>query len=167
MATNDARYTTVVATRDWHAPLPDTNAGHFAVGADPDYATTWPVHCVAGSPGAEYHPDLRLPDRTVHVRKGQGRQDYSGFDGDVGGMPGATLADVLTAAGVTEVDIVGLATDHCVAATATDARAAGCARERPARPHGRRGAADHPAGGRAAVAAGRGPDDERRTRLSA
>ena len=87
LATNDARYTTVVATRDWHAPLPDTNAGHFAVGAEPDYETTWPVHCVAGSPGAEYHPDLQLPDRTVHVRKGQGRQDYSGFEGEVVGCP--------------------------------------------------------------------------------
>lgn len=119
------RYATVVATRDWHAPLPDTNDGHFAVGAEPDYVTTWPVHCVAGTPGAQYHPDLRLPPATVHVRKGQGRQDYSGFEGEVVGADGTPLADVLTAAGVTDVDVVGLATDHCVAATATDARAAG------------------------------------------
>ena len=119
------RYAVVVATRDWHAPLPDTNDGHFAVGAEPDYVSTWPVHCVAGTPGAEYHPDLLLPASTVHVRKGQGRQDYSGFEGQVVGGDGAPLADVLTAAGVTDVDVVGLATDHCVAATASDARAAG------------------------------------------
>jgi nicotinamidase/pyrazinamidase len=63
----------------------------------------------------------------VHVRKGQGRQDYSGFEGEVVGLAGASLADVLTAAGVTDVDVVGLATDHCVAATASDARSAGFA----------------------------------------
>ena len=73
----------VVATRDWHAPLPDTNDGHFAVGAEPDYVTTWPVHCVAGTRGAEYHPDLLLPAGTRAVRKGEGRQDYSGFEGEV------------------------------------------------------------------------------------
>ena len=49
-------YDVVVATRDWHAPLPDTNDGHFAADGNPDYVTTWPVHCVAGTPGAEYHP---------------------------------------------------------------------------------------------------------------
>lgn len=119
------RYAVVVATRDWHAPLPDTNDGHFAVGAEPDYVSTWPVHCVAGTPGARYHPDLHLPERTVHVRKGQGRQDYSGFEGEVVGGDGTPLAGVLAAAGVTDVDVVGLATDHCVAATASDARAAG------------------------------------------
>jgi nicotinamidase/pyrazinamidase len=119
------RYATIVATRDWHAPLPDTNDGHFATGAEPDYVTTWPVHCVAGTVGAEYHPDLQLPQGTVHVRKGQSRQDYSGFAGEVVGADGASLTEVLTAAGVTEVDVVGLATDHCVTATALDARADG------------------------------------------
>ena len=65
------RYDTVVATRDWHAPLHDTNDGHFAApGDEPDYVTTWPVHCVAGTPGADYHPALELPERTVHVVKG-------------------------------------------------------------------------------------------------
>src|SRR5690606_5715733 len=109
-------------------PLPDTNDGHFAVGADPDFVTTWPVHCVGGTPGAEYHPDLVLPERTVHVRKGQGRQDYSGFTGEIVGddaAPGTTLAAYLQGRGVTAVDVVGIATDHCDAATALDARAAG------------------------------------------
>ncbi|WP_421734744.1 isochorismatase family protein [Cellulomonas sp.] len=119
------RYAAVVATRDWHAPLPDTNDGHFATDAEPDYVTTWPVHCVAGTPGAEYHPEMLLPPDTVHVRKGQSRQDYSGFAGEVVGGDGARLTEVLSAAGVTEVDVVGLATDHCVTATALDARADG------------------------------------------
>ena len=64
-------YDVVVATADWHEPLPDTNAGHFAAGADPDYVTTWPVHCVRDTAGAAYHPALHLPEGTVHVRKGQ------------------------------------------------------------------------------------------------
>lgn len=129
-AAGDA-YDAVVATADWHEPLPDSNAGHFAVGADPDYVTTWPEHCVRDTPGAAYHPALRLPARTVHVRKGQGRQDYSGFEGTV--LPAEALADTapaglsdtLRARGVDGVDVVGLATDHCVTATALDAAEAG------------------------------------------
>lgn len=118
-------YDVVVATADWHEPLPDTNDGHFA--ADPDYVTTWPAHCVRDTAGAAYHPALRLPAGTVHVRKGQGRQDYSGFAGVVqGGDAGAAgLAQTLRSAGAVGVDVVGLATDHCVTATALDARDAG------------------------------------------
>jgi nicotinamidase/pyrazinamidase len=121
-------YDVVVATADWHEPLPDSNAGHFAVGADPDYVTTWPEHCVRDTVGAAYHPALRLPDGTVHVRKGQGRQDYSGFAGAVQPAHESAaegLADALRAAGAEGVDVVGLATDHCVTATALDARDAG------------------------------------------
>ena len=119
------RYDVVVATRDWHAPLPDTNDGHFAVDGDPDYVTTWPVHCVAGTVGAEYHPLLTLPASTVHVVKGESRQDYSGFSGRIVDSGGTDLATELSAAGVTRVDVVGLATDHCVRATAMDASHAG------------------------------------------
>lgn len=130
-------YDVVVATADWHEPLPDSNAGHFAVGADPDYVTTWPEHCVRDTAGAAYHPALRLPEGTVHVRKGQGRQDYSGFagtvrphepDAEAGARADAApagLAEVLRQAGAEGVDVVGLATDHCVTATALDARDAG------------------------------------------
>lgn len=120
-----AEYDTVVATRDWHAPLPDTNDGHFAAdGEAPDYVTTWPVHCVAGTPGAEYHPNLVLPERTVHVVKGESRQDYSGFQGRVVDAPVGLgrLADLLLARNVAHVDVVGIATDFCVASTAIDAR---------------------------------------------
>ncbi|UZN04708.1 isochorismatase family protein [Cellulomonas sp. S1-8] len=119
-------YDTVVATRDWHAPLPDTNDGHFAADGDPDYVTTWPVHCVAGTSGAEYHPNLVLPDRTVHVVKGESRQDYSGFQGRVLDAPDRRqLAQLLLERNIACVDVVGLATDFCVAATAKDARRGG------------------------------------------
>ncbi|HYQ74171.1 isochorismatase family protein [Cellulomonas sp.] len=144
-------YDVVVATADWHEPLPHDNAGHFAVGADPDYVATWPEHCVRDTAGAAYHPALRLPADAVHVRKGQGRQDYSGFEGvltpgagspaggaatgsatesaaEAGALADAApagLADALRARAVDGVDVVGLATDHCVTATALDALAAG------------------------------------------
>lgn len=117
-------YGLVAATADWHEPLPDSNDGHFAVGADPDYLTTWPEHCVRDTEGAQFHPDLRLPASAVLVRKGQGRQDYSGFAGTLVGRSG-DLAGALREAGVEAVDVVGLATDHCVTATALDARDAG------------------------------------------
>jgi nicotinamidase/pyrazinamidase len=121
-----ADYALVAATADWHEPLPDSNDGHFAVDGAPDYVTTWPEHCVRDSAGASFHPDLRLPSGAVLVHKGQGRQDYSGFAGQLVGRPG-DLAAALRAAEVTEVDVVGLATDHCVTATALDARGAGFA----------------------------------------
>ena len=130
-------YDVVVATADWHEPLPDTNAGHFAAGADPDYVTTWPVHCVRDTAGAAYHPALHLPEGTVHVRKGQGRQDYSGFAGVVqphdpsarsGAGTGAAAsgqAAALRASGVEGGDVVGHAPPHSGTATALDARDAG------------------------------------------
>lgn len=120
------RYPVLVTSQDWHNPLPDTNDGHFATG-EPDYVTTWPVHCVAGTDGAALHPDLRIEHPNVlAVHKGQGRQDYSAFDGDVAGHEGS-LAEVLAGLGVDSVDVVGIATDHCVRATALAARDAGLA----------------------------------------
>jgi nicotinamidase/pyrazinamidase len=128
VAEHPGAYELVVATRDWHAPLPDTNAGHFAADGDPDYVHTWPVHCVAHTAGAEYHPDLRLPaDRLVEVVKGESRQDYSGFEGRIlgAGPDDADLATTLRRHAVDRVDVVGLATDYCVRATALDALHAG------------------------------------------
>lgn len=131
LAAHPDAYDLVVATRDWHAPLPDTNDGHFAADGNPDYVHTWPVHCVAGTPGAEYHPDLHIPaDRLVEVLKGESRQDYSGFQGRSLGAAaeraGTTdLAETLRSRGVDRVDVAGLATDYCVRATALDARDAG------------------------------------------
>lgn len=116
------RYAQVVATMDWHPPPggPEPFA-HFS--DDPDYVTTWPPHCVAGTAGAELHPNLRLPDGAVIVRKGQDAAAYSGFDGHDDRH--RSLAEVLRLCGVDAVDIVGLATDYCVKATAMDATANG------------------------------------------
>ena len=118
-------YDLVLASRDWHDADND-NGGHFAaIGDSPNFVTTWPVHCVADTPGAAYHPELSLPSDTVHVKKGQGVPAYSMFEGHTD--DGRTVGEVLQDAGVTEVDVVGIATDHCVRASALDARQSGCA----------------------------------------
>lgn len=111
-------YDAVFASRDWHSADND-NGGHFATDSDPDFTTTWPVHCVAGTPGAEYHPALSTDAVTFHVRKGQGVPAYSIFEGTT--ESGEKLGELLIAHGVTDVDVVGLATDYCVRASALDA----------------------------------------------
>ncbi|WBU36855.1 isochorismatase family protein [Homoserinibacter sp. YIM 151385] len=116
------RYELVVASRDWHDGGND-NGGHFAVDAAPDFVDTWPVHCVAGTPGAEYHPALDTSRVDVHVRKGQGAPAYSIFEGTTDA--GRTLLEELEDRRIDEVDVVGIATDHCVRASALDALAAG------------------------------------------
>jgi len=115
------RYAHVFASRDWHDGTND-NGGHFATGA-PDFVDTWPRHCVAGTPGAEYHPDLDASRIDIHVRKGQGKPAYSIFEGTTDAA--ATVPATLTALGVTDVDVVGIATDYCVRASALDALEAG------------------------------------------
>jgi len=123
IASHASEYAVIVASRDWHDADND-NGGHFASqGEAPNFVTTWPVHCVAGSGGAEYHPNLTLPDHTLHVKKGQGVPSYSMFEGQ--SDDGRTVEEILHSAGVTEVDVVGIATDHCVRASALDARGAG------------------------------------------
>ena len=111
-------YAVVVASRDWHDPDND-NGGHFATDAAPDFVTTWPQHCMAGTPGAEYHPALDASQVDVHIRKGQGVPAYSIFEGT--DDAGASITEVLTRHGVTDVDVVGIATDYCVRASALDA----------------------------------------------
>ena len=115
-------YDVVFASRDWHHGDHD-NGGHFATDAEPDFETTWPRHCVAGEPGAEYHPALDTTLVDVHVRKGQGTPDYSMFEGTT--EAGATLTEALDELDVTDVDVVGIATDYCVRASALDAIADG------------------------------------------
>ncbi|HEY0259879.1 MAG TPA: isochorismatase family protein [Lacisediminihabitans sp.] len=112
------RYDEVFASRDWHDGDND-NGGHFATTGAPDYVSTWPVHCVAGTPGAEFHPDLEIADVTVEVHKGQGRPAYSIFEGTT--EDGETVAEKLDELGVDEIDVVGLATDYCVLSSALDA----------------------------------------------
>jgi len=112
-----AEYAHVVATRDYHV---DPGA-HFS--SDPDYVDSWPPHCVAGTSGASFHPELDITRIEAVFSKGAYAAAYSGFEGaDSRGTP---LADWLHGHGVTEVDIAGIATDHCVRATAGDAARAG------------------------------------------
>lgn len=110
-------YDHVVATKDFHI---DPGA-HFS--ADPDYRTSWPPHCVADTAGAEFHPDLATGAIEAVFCKGAYTAAYSGFEGsDDAGTP---LEEWLRRRGVTALDVVGIATDHCVRATAQDAVRAG------------------------------------------
>jgi nicotinamidase/pyrazinamidase len=112
-----AGYDHIVATQDFHVdPGP-----HFA--AEPDFVDSWPVHCVAGSHGAQFHPELDTSRVEAMFRKGAHAAAYSGFEGTR--QDGESLPEWLAERGITELDIAGLATDHCVRATATDAARAG------------------------------------------
>jgi nicotinamidase/pyrazinamidase len=112
-----ARYDLVVATQDFHVD-PGT---HFS--AHPDYANSWPAHCVAGTVGAEFRPELDTSRVEETFRKGAHAAAYSGFEGSA--ASGDSLRDWLVARQVTDVDVAGIATDYCVRATAADAAAAG------------------------------------------
>lgn len=113
----DHGYDHVVATRDFHIDPGD----HFS--ATPDYQTSWPRHCVAGTPGAAFHPGLDASSVEAVFDKGHYSAAYSGFEGVDGS--GATLAEWLARRSAETVDVVGIATDYCVAATAADAVRAG------------------------------------------
>jgi nicotinamidase/pyrazinamidase len=110
-------YDHIVATQDHHVDP----GSHFS--DHPDFAGSWPPHCIAGTPGAQFHPALDTTPVEAVFRKGAHLAAYSGFEGaDADGVP---LAAWLRDRGVTSVDITGIATDHCVRATATDAATAG------------------------------------------
>lgn len=118
LRTQSGRYDQVFASRDWHDADSD-NGGHFATTDPPNFVTTWPVHCVADTPGAEYHPALDTDAVTVHIKKGQGVPAYSIFEGT--SADGVTVAELLDEFGVVEIDVVGIATDYCVLASALGA----------------------------------------------
>ncbi|MFI7316159.1 isochorismatase family protein [Streptomyces venezuelae] len=112
-----AGYRHVVATRDHHI---DPGA-HFS--DDPDYVDSWPPHCVAGTEGIGFHPNFAPAVASGAIDavfdKGAYSAAYSGFEGvDENGL---SLAEWLREREITEVDVVGIATDHCVRATAVDA----------------------------------------------
>lgn len=136
-----AEYDAVVATQDWHIdPGP-----HFS--EEPNFETSWPVHCLAGTSGAELHPDLDTEHVEAFFLKGLYSDGYSGFEGlegnpaSVGTLAGEDGTKVsptdavadgapdlhawLSAREITSVTVVGIATDHCVRATALDAAEAG------------------------------------------
>lgn len=100
----DSPYAAVLATKDWHI--------------DPgEHFEQWPVHCVAESEGAAFHPNLTVtPDEVFY--KGHYDAAYSGFEGKT--EDGITLADWLSQHQITELDVVGIATDFCVKATVLD-----------------------------------------------
>ena len=105
-------YDVVVATKDHHVDPGD----HWA--AKPDYAESWPVHCKVGTEGAGFHPNLDPQPFDEVFFKGEHAAAYSGFEGRT--TSGEALADWLRERSVSEVDVCGIATDHCVRATALD-----------------------------------------------
>jgi len=114
------RYDLIFASRDWHDGGND-NGGHFATDIDPDYVDTWPVHCVGGTAGAAYHPDLDTSDVDFHIQKGQGKPAYSIYEGVT--EDGESVRDLVSSHRVDAIDVVGIATDYCVRASALDALA--------------------------------------------
>jgi nicotinamidase/pyrazinamidase len=115
----DHGYDHVVATKDFHIDPGE----HFS--EHPDYALSWPRHCVAETPGSEFHPELDTRAVEAVFRKGAYTAAYSGFEG--ADETETQLADWLRRHDVGEVDVVGIATDYCVLATAADAARAGFA----------------------------------------
>jgi nicotinamidase/pyrazinamidase len=103
----------VLASRDWHLPV----TTHFN-----SFGGAWPPHCIQETAGAEFHPDLRLPEGTLIITKGSNPESdsYSAFDGL--SSQGISLGDTLTALKVDHLYVGGLATDYCVSASVLDAR---------------------------------------------
>ncbi|MFL6026016.1 MAG: isochorismatase family protein [Friedmanniella sp.] len=110
-------YDCVVATRDHHIDP----GSHFS--EDPDFVDSWPRHCEVGTPGVEFHDALRVRDFAAVFDKGEYEAAYSGFEGR--NAEGRGLAEFLQERGVDQVEVCGIATDHCVRATALDAARAG------------------------------------------
>jgi nicotinamidase/pyrazinamidase len=124
-----SQFSLVVATQDWHPPDHGSFASNHSgkrpgeiIDLNGIEQVLWPDHCVQGSPGAEFHPDLQMEKVRKVIRKGTdpGIDSYSGFF-DNGHRKATGLGDYLTEVGVTEVVVVGLATDYCVKFTALDA----------------------------------------------
>ncbi len=110
-------YDVAVATRDHHVDPGD----HFS--DDPDFEHSWPAHCVVGTDGEAFHPNLDPQPFDAVFLKGERAAAYSGFEGRT--TDGDDLAGWLRTHEVTHVDVCGIATDHCVRATALDAVKAG------------------------------------------
>jgi nicotinamidase/pyrazinamidase len=120
LAARADEYALVIASRDWH-DAGSSNGGHFhAPGIEPNFSTTWPAHCVSTESGSDYAPELATERITHHLRKGMGVPAYSAFEGSLD--DGRTLTDLLHDEGVTDLDIVGIATDYCVRSSVLDAR---------------------------------------------
>jgi len=126
-------YAYTATTQDWHIEP----GAHWS--GNPDFVDTWPKHGAAGTPNAELHPAIATLGIAHHFKKGQYSAAYSGFEGiedntdriqtreevTAEQSAGKTLANALKAAGVTQVDVVGIAESHCVKDTALDAKRLG------------------------------------------
>jgi nicotinamidase/pyrazinamidase len=125
---NAGKYAAVAASRDWHIEPGRHFASAMGKDAKPDFVDSWPDHCVAGTEGAEYHPAVS-PAVSRHVqaefRKGRFEAAYSAFEGTLGEDDGEGLAEWLLDRGIQAVEVVGIATDYCVSATALDSASAG------------------------------------------
>lgn len=111
---DQVNYDVVVATKDWHIDP----KGHWS--ENPDYKNSWPRHCAAGELGSEFHPNLNRSIIDAVFRKGQEKASYSGFDG-IQEDTNVSLENYLKNRNIREVDVVGIALDYCVKATAMDA----------------------------------------------
>lgn len=132
VAAYTATYLHVSGTANKYAVLATTRDTHVDPGAhfsdSPDFVDSWPRHCVAGTSGAEFHPGIQRaldlfeqlnPNAVrIDVTKGEHDAAYSGFEGTT--QAGVALADALRACDIEEIDVVGVATDHCVRATVLD-----------------------------------------------
>jgi nicotinamidase/pyrazinamidase len=114
---DDREYAVVVATRDHHIDPGE----HFS--EEPDFVDSWPRHCVVGTDGAAFHPNLDPQPFDAVFLKGEHAAAYSGFEGQ--DADGTALAAWLQAHDIGEVDICGIATDYCVVQSALDAIKAG------------------------------------------
>jgi nicotinamidase/pyrazinamidase len=117
VAAKGERFDLAIVTQDWHVSPGD----HWS--ATPNFESTWPVHCAADSPGAQIHEALAHVRWDAVIRKGLHEGAYSGFEGL--SLDGSSLAQVLAVRDVRDVTVVGFTTDHCVRATAIDARELG------------------------------------------
>jgi nicotinamidase/pyrazinamidase len=113
LAAEGGSYAHVVASRDYHV---DPGA-HFS--AEPDFSSSWPPHCVAGTAGAQFHPDFDASRVEAVFSKGAHAAAYSGFEGT--DEAGTSLGTWLRERDVDALDVAGIATDYCVRATALDA----------------------------------------------
>ena len=117
-----SEYAYIATTQDWHIEP----GAHWS--AEPDFVDTWPKHGAAGTLNAELHPAIKALNIEHHFKKGQYSAAYSGFEGiedntdriqtreevEAEQSAGKTLANALKAAGVSRVDVVGIAESHCV-----------------------------------------------------
>ncbi|ALP34295.1 Isochorismatase family protein [Corynebacterium pseudotuberculosis] len=111
-ASHRGKYDCIAATKDWHIDPGD----HFS--QTPDFIDSWPVHCIANTEGADFHPLLSNMYFDEVFYKGHYSAAYSGFEGST--ASGELLGEWLKNRGIREIDIAGIATDYCVQATALD-----------------------------------------------